>query len=133
VCGERSIEGKVDIDGLGKTLSARFQERHRQFRQSVLVGESALPPESPWNSITFSRAFPVWIARGGTYMSSEIEPTPKPAEPHLQLHCNIDGAAFSAAGPRSEVLRLYDEWKDLAGLRPAKKPSFNLPQMSFTK
>jgi hypothetical protein len=53
-------------------------------------------------------------------------------ESEFSLSVVIDGASFSAKGPRGEVMRLYTEWKELAGLRfePApKRPTFNPPRI----
>lgn len=59
---------------------------------------------------------------------------PKP-EPHFKMSIVIDGATFSAEGPRSEVLRLYAEWKVLSGLDdelPQHRPkaAFNAPRLA---
>lgn len=48
-------------------------------------------------------------------MTPPAAPQPVP-EPTLTLSMQIDGQHFSAAGPRSDVLRLYAEWLDYAGL-----------------
>ena len=62
-------------------------------------------------------------------MSDEQRP-----EPTFHLAIVIDGATFSANGPKSEVLRLYAEWKELAGLsdEPMPKPKgFNAPRVAY--
>lgn len=58
-----------------------------------------------------------------------------PPDPHFQMSVVIDGATFSASGPKSEVLRLYAEWKDLSGLQiiaaePRRSPAFNAPRVA---
>lgn len=52
-------------------------------------------------------------------------------EPTLMLSMQIDGASFSATGPRSQVLALYAEWKDLSGFHVAESPAntFNGPRL----
>lgn len=53
-------------------------------------------------------------------------------EPTLSLSVVIDGATFSSQGSRSEVLRLYAEWKELAGLGNVvvgKGGGFNAPRV----
>lgn len=56
----------------------------------------------------------------------------KTNEPHIHLSMVIDGATFSAQGPKSEVLRLYAEWKELSGLSESAstKPAFNMPRLA---